>query len=259
MLIFRKKKRSILVSSMRVIVFIIFLLIAFQSQAQTEVLFYEDTLGTLSYEDITTKEFKPLNGQILEKHNHSTYWFKVPADATDSKYRLTIYYDRYEDGDCYQNGRTIEKVRKQRYLSYRFSREHDVYLRMQPQFHAYFPIRLQEEAKFLEDESSNMLLNGFYYGFAILIVIYNISYYFVFKDKAFLYYALFLMSMSSGVFIMDGMLTYFGITGAWNNFIMIINYLFLAFFMSKFGEHYLFLNDYYPKLRKMNDHIGLTY
>ncbi len=241
---------------MRAFFLLIALLFGFHLNGQSEIYVYKDTLGLLTYEEITSKEFKLLEHQVLEPHNHSTYWFKVPSHSTNSEYRLTIYYDRYQKGEFYQNGEKIENLENQRYLSYRFSRGQDAYLKIAPKFHAYIPVKLQKEAEFLQDESSQLLLNGFYYGFAILIIIYNLSYYFVFRDLSFLYYALFLTSMSLGIFIMDGMLTYWGITGFWNDLIMILNYIAVAFFSAQFGNHYLSLDLYYPQLRRMMYGLG---
>ena len=225
--------------------------------AQSEVYYFKDSIGSLVYEDVVNKEFRLMEGQILEKHSHDVYWFKIPAYATDSDYIVRILYDRINNAKVYQNGQSIEKLSNQRYLSYKFSREDDVYMRLSPKLHMYIPIELAEEEVSVLKDKNLFLFNGFYYGFSFLVIIYSLGFYFLFRDDAFLYYALFLGSMSFGVFIMDGMLTYYMVSEDVNDLLMTLNYISLAFFSAKFANSYLFLDAHYPKLKKFSYVFGV--
>lgn len=235
----------------------VFLYISGFGYAQSDVYYFKDSSSSLTYETIKNKEFKILKEQILEKYSDDTYWFKIPAYETDSTYIFKILYERYNHADVYQNSKKIEKLQNQRFLSYQFSREYDVYFKINPKLHSYIPFELLSEEKSILKNNNQLLINGFYYGFAFLIIVYNLFYYYLFKDDAFLYYSLFLATIAFGVFAIDGMLNFYNIIGSANDFIMILNYIFLAFFTCKFVNSYLLLERYYPKLEKISYLIGV--
>lgn len=241
---------------MRVNLLFIFLCISGFCFSQSDVYMYKDSSSSLTKETIVNKEFIIVKKQVLEKYSDDTYWFKIPAHKTDSEYIFRITYERYNDADVYQNSKKIEKLKNQRFLSFQFSRNYDVYVKINPNLHSYIPFELDTVEKSTFKNNNQLLLNGFYYGFAFLVVIYNLFYYFLFKDNAFLYYALFLASMTFGIYTMDGMLNYLNITGNFNNFLMVLNYCFLSFFSLKFINKYLFLDEYYPKLKRASYVIG---
>lgn len=240
----------------RVLIFFLFLqTIGF---SQEEIFVYKDAESTLSIDKVKEQKFVLLENQVLEKYSNATFWFKIPAYNTNVTYIFTIPYDRINTATVYQGSNSIEKLNKQRYLSYRFSREDDVYIKVAPKVHSYIPARLGSEQIMLIKEKNNLLLNGFYYGFTFLILIYNLSYFFLLKDHSFLYYSLFLASMCFGVFIMDGMLNYININERLNDFLMCLNYCLLAYFSCKFADNYLFLGIFFPKVKRYSYSIGIV-
>ena len=242
----------------RVFCFLFFLFYGLSVHAQSEVFYYKDS-ENLSLKEIVYKDFELLNENgVLERHSTNAHWFKIPSDPSDSTYIFRVPFERYTDAQAYQGDQQLEKLSNERYLSYRFTREQDVFIRIDPELHDYIPIELHEESKSILKDRYELLLNSFYYGFAFLIIIYNLGYYFVFKDDAFLDYALLLLTVSVGIFTLDGMLNFFGITGMPNKVIMILNYSFLAYFSSKFAKSYLFLDHYYPKTVRFTYLIGIA-
>ncbi|SDS01226.1 7TMR-DISM extracellular 2 [Polaribacter sp. KT25b] len=225
--------------------------------SQKDVYFYKDVESTLTLENVKDQEFLVLENQILEKHSQATYWFKIPAYNTNLNYIFRIPYDRFNTANVYQNSKSIEKLTNRRYLSYRFSRDNDVYIQVIPKLHSYIPVEFGSEEIMSLREKNNLLLNGFYYGFAILIIIYNLFYYFLFKDNSFLYYSLFLSNICFGIFTMDGMLNYYNINEGLNDFLMCLNYVLLAYFSSKFSDNFLFLDIFFPKLKRYSYGIGI--
>jgi DNA-binding CsgD family transcriptional regulator len=240
--------------------FKLLLLIIFLSGSvfsQSEVFYFKDTIRSLTIETVKKKKFKLFKKNILDKKSNDIYWFLIPAHKTSSEYIFKITYDRYNTAQAYQNSSQLKKLTDQRYLSYQFSREHDVYIKVDPEFHTFIPIELNTVEDSIFKENNQLLLNGFYYGFSFLIIVYNLFYYFFFKDNAFLYYSLFLYTMCFGVFTMDGMLNYYNINRDLNLYIMVSNYILMTLFSSKFVISYLFLDNYYSKIKKYN-HIALT-
>jgi DNA-binding CsgD family transcriptional regulator len=221
--------------------------------SQSEIFYIKDSIRNLTIETVKERKFKKFKKKILEKHSNDIYWFLIPAQKSSSEYIFRITYDRYDTAQAYQNSNQLKKLANQRYLSYQFSREHDVYIKVDPEFHTYIPIEFDTVENAILKEKNQLLLNGFYYGFSILIIVYNLFYYFFFKDTAFLYYSLFLTTMCFGVFTMDGMLNYYNIFGSLNLCLMVSNYIFMALFSSKFVISYLFLDNYNSKIKKYNN------
>jgi len=241
---------------MKIKILVFFFFISACVFAQSETYYFKDASNTLTLEEVSKNEFKVLKQQVLETYSNASYWFKIPAYPTDSEYIVRILYERINDADVYQNSHRINKMSNQRYLSYQFSREYDVYVKVTPKLHSYIPIEVEVEKESIEKEQNHLLFNGFYYGFTFLVIVYNLLYFFLFKDDAFLYYSLFLTSMSFGVFIMDGMLNFYELSVEMKDILMILNYIFLAYFSSKFANSYLFLEMYFPKLKKFSYGIG---
>ncbi|WP_397446714.1 7TM diverse intracellular signaling domain-containing protein [Polaribacter sp. R77954] len=242
---------------MRFKLFALLLCFSFQSICQNQVYFLKDSAHTFAKENIALGSFQKLKKQILEQYSDDVYWFKIPSYPTNSEYVFKIVYERISGVEAYQNNKKLQKLKNQRFLSYQFNRENDVYIKVSPKLHAYIPVEFNNLETTILKENNHFLLNGFYYGFAFLVIIFNLFYYLLFKDDAFLYYALFLGSTSFGVFTMDGMLNYLNISDSLNNVIMILNYYCLAFFSSKFANSYLFLENYYPKLKRLSYALGI--
>ncbi len=237
-----------------VIFFICYSLCSF---SQNDVYYVKDTQNSYDKNTITQAEFQLAKEEILEKYSETPiYWFKIPAHKTNSDYVFRIAYERIKEADVYQNNHKLKKLENERYLSYQFNRKSDVYVKVKLKLHSYIPFQLQEADKSYLIEKNELILNGFYYGFTFLIIIYNFCYFLMFRDDAFLYYSLFLASMGFGVFIMDGMLDFYNFSASFIDFCMIVNYCFLAFYSSKFANSYLLLDDYYPKLKRFSYALG---
>jgi DNA-binding CsgD family transcriptional regulator len=242
---------------MKINLFLLLFYFALNSFSQNEVYYLKDSVNTFTKENIHLGDFHKLEKQILEPYSDDVYWFKIPRNKTNDEYIFRILYERINTAKAYKNQIELQKLEYQRYLSYSFLRDFDVYIKVNPELHAYIPYELDTEKKILVKESNQLLLNGFYYGFAVIIIIYNLSYFILFRDDAFLYYSLFLSSMVVGVFTMDGMLNFYNIKQNLNNIIMILNYIALAFFSSKFVNSYLLLDLYYPKLKRYSYVAGI--
>lgn len=242
---------------MKIKLYLICLFISSCVFAQSEVYFFKDTTGILKYKDVLKKGFEPVKNEVLEKYsNKNVYWFKIPKKNTNNTYVIKFLYERIIDADAYQNSLKLDNLANQRYLSYKFSRNNDVFIKIKPKLHSYIPFDLEIKDIAEIKEKKILLVNGFYYGFAFLVIVYNMFYFIIFKDKVFLYYSIFLASMSFGVFTMDGMLNFYDFSATSKNILMIVNYILLAFASSKFVDKYLFLSIYYPKIKKISFIIG---
>lgn len=224
--------------------------------AQSEVYLFKDTTGKLSLEEVIKKPFQLQEENVLEPYSESVYWFKIPKDTTDGKYSFKLLYNRIYSSSAYKNDKELNKLKNKRFITYEFTREYDVYVKVSPTLHSFIPFELKTVEESNAKETKELLLNGFYYGFAFLVIIYNLCYFLLFKDEAFLYYALFLGSILFSIYMMDGMLVFYKVSEKTDQFLMILAYYCISYFSSKFASNYLFIDNYYPKLKYFSYSIG---
>jgi hypothetical protein len=230
--------------------FIIFLFFIGTTFSQSEVYYFKDSESKLTYENIDKEEFQVLERRILEKYSDATYWFKVPDHETDLNYIFRINNIIINNAHAYQNFQEVEKLNNERYVSYKFSRESPLYIRVNAKFSSYFPVELKTEVASLYKEKTQLLINGFYYGFAFLVILFSIIYFYFFKDNSFLYHAFLLSSLTFSFVVSDGMFNFFNVSENAIEFLILLNYLFLAYSSSKFASRFLLLDSYYPKVKK---------
>lgn len=220
--------------------------------SQSQIYYFKDSSGQLPYEVVKLKEFEPLDHEILERHSDDIHWYKIPASQASETYMARIEYDRLKNVKAFKDDQEIPKLPKERFITYKFNRDSDVYIRVDPSLHSYIPLVLSTEADSLLRDRNQLLLNGFYYGFVVLMIIYSLFYFFLFKDDAFFYYSMLLVSVSFGLFIMDGMLNFLELSDFMNDFLNMVNYIILAVFSCKFANSYLFLDTHFPYHKKLS-------
>ncbi|PQJ73046.1 LuxR C-terminal-related transcriptional regulator [Polaribacter butkevichii] len=229
---------------------IIFLFFVGTTFSQSDIYYFKDLNSTLTYKDIGKEKFKLLNKEILEEKSNATFWFKIPANETDVNYVFRINSIRTNNVHAYQNLKEINKLNNQRYVSFKFSRKYPTYIKVNSNFSSYFPVELKTEDASLFKEKLVLLLNGFYYGAAFLVILFSLSYFYFFKDIAFLYHAFLLTCISFSFVIFDGSLHLFNVDEKDIEFLVLLDYILLSFSSLKFGNSFLMLDKYFPKAKK---------
>ncbi len=113
--------------------------------SQSEIYYLKDSSNNLTPETVLNKEFLPLQNRILEKYSNSTFWFKIPSSNTHLKYVIRINSIRGNNAKAYQDLNEIKKLNHQRHTSFKFSREHPLYIKVNTILSPYFPIDLSTE------------------------------------------------------------------------------------------------------------------
>ena len=238
-------------------IFLLFFFVKAFTYAQTEIYHVEDTTNVLNLKEVITKDFTLIKNVPLDGSTNSTHWFKIPAINNNSTYILRVNIFRLLTANAYQDSKKLTKLPNQRFLSYRFLRDKPVYLQIKAKYKSQILLEIEHQDNAIYKEKKLFIINGFYYGFAFLIILYNLFYFSLFKDIVFLYYALFLTSITSAIFLIDGMPFYFDVNQKTTTFLMIINYVLIAFFSSKFANSYLFLERYFPNFKKIAYVVGI--
>ena len=237
-------------------VLLIFLFFVVSTFSQSDVYYFKDASSSFSYKDIDKVEFKHLEKDILEEKSGATFWFKIPANKTYLSYIFRIISIRATNAKAYQNLREIKKLKNQRYSSFKFSREAPIYIKVSSNFSAYFPVELNTEEDAAFKEKVQLLIDGFYYGVAFLVILFSLNYFYFFRDNSFLYHAILLASLTFSFILSDGILHLFNVDEKYIQFLILLNFTVLAYFASKFANSFLLLDIYYPKVKKYTYTIG---
>ncbi|WP_218598919.1 LuxR C-terminal-related transcriptional regulator [Polaribacter sp. NJDZ03] len=238
-------------------VLLIFLFFVVSTFSQSDVYYFKDASSSFSYKDIDKVEFKPLEKDILEEKSGATFWFKIPANKTYLSYIFRIISIRATNAKAYQNLREIKKLKNQRYSSFKFSREAPIYIKVSSNFSAYFPVELNTEEDAAFKEKVQLLIDGFYYGVAFLVILFSLNYFYFFRDNSFLYHAILLASLTFSFILSDGILHLFNVDEKYIQFLILLNFTVLAYFASKFANSFLLLDIYYPKVKNYTYTIGV--
>lgn len=218
--------------------------------SQSEIYYFKDTNNNLTAKNIENSEFKLLENTILEKHSNATFWFKVPVSKTDLNYIIRVNSMMVSNVKAYQNLTEVKRLKNQRYASFKFSRESPLYLKVNSNFNSYYPLELNTEETIIFKEKSQILIIGFYYGVAFLVIFFSFFYFQFFKDTSFLYHGLLLTFITFSFVVFDGTLNFFNINEKTITFLMLSNYVLVSFCSLKFGNNFLLLDKYFPKVKK---------
>ncbi|WP_341221646.1 LuxR C-terminal-related transcriptional regulator [Polaribacter atrinae] len=163
---------------------------------------------------------------------------------------------RATNAKAYQNLKELKKLTNQRYSSFKFSRQTPVYIKVSSNFSSYFPVELHTEQEAIFKEKIQLLIDGFYYGIAFLVILFSINYFYFFKDISFLYHAFLLSSLTLSFILSDGVFHLFNVNEKYIEFLILLNYIILAFCSAKFANSFLLIDDYFPKIKRYTYSIG---
>lgn len=204
---------------------------------------------------VVTKEMNPLLSPNLGYKN-GVYWFKIVLNNPEVK--KPIVFNIPETAiykiEMFQNGEKVDykELNNTHYslLIDRYDTNRPFFLKVDFKNEVYFPLQIkhydykQLSMKFMFFE------NGFYYGFVLVAFLLNFFFFFSLKDKLFLYYCLFLGSITLGVLSYDGLLQLF-IPKFLVTHSNVITHFLVTFFGYLFGYKFLNIPYYLPKSKNI--------
>jgi len=122
------------------------------------------------------------------------------------------------------------------------------------------PMRLYSENSFFVLTYKEQVFYGFFYGILILACLIYLFFFFALKDKAFVYYALYVLFIALMQFSLDGFFhQYFTPQGGWlSNRAVLLTAFTSLFFFGKYGDTFLNLKTNSPILHKTNKVLGIA-
>ncbi|MDF0708099.1 hybrid sensor histidine kinase/response regulator [Flagellimonas okinawensis] len=122
------------------------------------------------------------------------------------------------------------------------------------------PMNLYQETSFFRLTYKEQVFYGFFYGILILASIIYLFFFFALKDKAFVYYALYVLFIAAMQFSLDGFFhQYFTPQGGWlsDRAVLLTAFVSLLFF-GNYGDTFLNLKKNSPILHLINKLLGAS-
>lgn len=188
---------------------------------------FVDPEGALSFEEIRSKAFKPL--QRADKSpsfgfDRNTHWFRfslinstnqnewlleIPYAPLD---KIDLYVETGSGGWAHQQSGDLFPVRERdlphRHTIFRIEvepgLEREIYIRIQTISSVQAPILLWTAEAFQIASYETQLINGLFYGAMFIMILYQLFLFFSIRDRTTLYYVLTLISMANVIGFFQG-------------------------------------------------------
>lgn len=199
-----------------------------QDKLVFDISYFEDKSTTLTVEQVQEKQFIPSHTEV-QNHGitNTPHWFKLKVTPTtehlNKSWWLKIDYPPLDYIDYYlfdRDDNLLAKVHSgelrpfvqrevsdpaflyQLPLSEAF--EYTLYIRVQTEGALQVPIKLMNSHDIIEEQYTNILIAGIYYGLFIIIAMFSTVIFFYTKEKNYLYYLMFITTFVFWQLSLDG-------------------------------------------------------
>lgn len=241
-----------------------------------ELSYYEDVNGLLSFDDIVSlteqgQLTKSPGGTLNFGFTSSVYWvytsFTFSEEVVDKRsWMLSLDYAPIKNIDLYvKKDNALAHVRsgtelnfKDRPVQYRNfiypltndgDTNYSVWLRVKSDTSIQVPISLWANQPFFEYETFSSYGWGIFFGILIALGLYNLFLYVSVRDKAYIYYVLYLTGLSGVVLFLNGQGFQFiwREIPRWNHYALLLSSCLAVFFALQFSRTFLETRKYAPK------------
>jgi len=160
--------------------------------------------STFNIETFETLDYTPFKKKVTHGAK-KTGRYVIKIDNVASTSILQIPSIRIKEIAVYQAGEIIPNYKPSLYNSYLVRSGSPIYALINNTRHTFIPIEVTEEMTYFSAHTNNMFAIGLYYGLVFMVLLFNLFYYFKFKDITFLYYSLFLFFLTFTFFLEDGL------------------------------------------------------
>lgn len=259
---------------MKFLIYILFTFIFLNgADISSKISFYKDSTKQLQFQDIQTKEFKLLNNNYLNFGlTRDNYWIKIEIKNNTHKRinkilhldnpsidKLNLYEQDYDKpivstGDVSNlNTREIEDIDFIFNISILANQTKNYYLKIYSKNPIVVHIDIDNKKDILRKLELKKIFLAIFFGFILSLVIYNLILYFTIREKVYLYYVLFQLSL----FFMLTAISGFGYYFLWQNNVFLNEFITKSFddigliFAILFSKEFLKTNKKYQKTDKI--------
>ncbi|UBM59019.1 LuxR C-terminal-related transcriptional regulator [Marinilongibacter aquaticus] len=188
------------------------------------------------------------NPEIVDNGlDNGVYWLMVPQSRVRA---MTVYEfpsPHLTHVKCYQNGKEVVAMPNTRYSSFLIGQSGDMlFFRIDCKLEAYIPLKVYDLNEFSGEETKQFLLTGLYFGLALAVILFNLSFFFLFKERTFLLYSFFGLSINLSLLYSDSIFNFFFGMGSFDHLEMILHPL-TASMGSLFASQYLNLSENFKR------------
>lgn len=242
----------------------------------TELSYYEDPNGSLSFNEIRAlteadKFIENRGGTLNFGFSRSVYWIHTSFSFSDTlanhrSWVFSLDYAPLKNIDLYvEKGGELQHISsgteldfENRPILYRNfiypfindgSEEYKLWLRVRSDTSIQLPMSLWTNQPFFEYETFSSYGWGVFFGILIALGLYNLFLFASVRDKAYLYYVLYLIGLSGIVLFLNGQGFRFIWSRApsWNHYALLYSTCFAVFFALQFSRTFLETRKFIPK------------
>jgi len=229
---------------------LLFIVLACHGISTAQTSYAIDTKEEYSIKNITSIPFQPFSDEINKGLQNGLYWIKIENTLlSGEEYIIQIPNYHITDVNAFQGDKKLHQQKNERFVTYLLKDTATVFLKVNVEKEAYIPVEINSADDYQYKEKKSLLFIGFYYGFALMIFIINLFYYLTIKDTTFIYYCFFILFVSLGLFISDGIFGYYDVFRKLMHIFQAIDHSLVALFGAYFAMSYLQTNQYYPSLK----------
>ncbi len=209
--------------------------------------YYYDQSGKETVNTVLNKKFEQFSEKVNNGLNNGVYWLKVHTDEVNDV--VEIPSSHLLNIKCFVNREKIRKLAHSIFPAYQVGVNSDVLFRIKCDKEAFIPIASYKKDDYKQQDQFSYLKAGLYYGFALMVIIFNLFFFYHFKDRTFLYYSIVLFAITAGLFHRDALFKLMFDSGWFIQDGEIIIHSGIAIFGALFAASYLQHEHYFPKLK----------
>lgn len=194
-----------------------------KEQVGFKLLFYENNNDDF-HKNVVLNDFKEMPSSSSFGVDNGEYWFELTVNKSIKNKKLIAYLPVHNIGKIevyklvdtkleylFSTGNNIDRELlpvDYKFPAFKINIEENriFYLKVNFQKEVNFPLKIIPEKKFISYISDKQIINSFYYGTCIVIIFLNFFFYLKLKDRSYLYYLLFLLSLMVTFLLYDGSL-----------------------------------------------------
>jgi signal transduction histidine kinase len=236
---------------------------------------FVDETGTFRRPDIKNidfmNRFEAVKNDIPNYgYSNKSVWLMMRImNLADAKWLLEIENNRINEVDLFvvEHDRIINSKKLGDHFPYRLNplkdanpifkidmienQEYLIFLKLKSTEDLKFPVNFWQESELFQQISTRKIIWGIYFGFILLISLYNLFLWLVIRDNSLIYYILYVLSFGALQAELYGFFYQYIWSNSWLNDRFHLVFLnFSSFFMIYFTIEFLSFKDYIPQLIK---------
>ncbi|MDO6800953.1 LuxR C-terminal-related transcriptional regulator [Wenyingzhuangia sp. 1_MG-2023] len=227
---------------------------------KSELVYYLDLSKLATKESIQDKEFSSFD-KNFPGANDSRVWLRLKFKNVTTKNKELVYRintTTFNNLSLYKNTNgSLKEVysfeeKQKKHIQFPFVLNKgeiaEYYFVVDFTKSIFFPIKVFSEDGLTDFYYKRWMQLGLYYGFSIVVLLINLMFYFINRNRFFLLYCGLLISITLSIFELDGLFYDFFGNSKWIEHLNLLFYWLILVFVVLFSTEALQLNKYYPKL-----------